>query len=84
MITTDYLTKFEFTRVLGLRILQLNTQGMCREDPRDIALRELLNGSNPATIRRTLPDGTYEDRAVRDLKLGTLLRRICINGSNTP
>ena len=75
--TTDYLTKFEFTRVLGLRILQLNKHGVTAEDPHAIALREIRDGTNPAVVRRRLPDGTYEDRAVRELRLDTELRRAC-------
>ena len=30
-------------------------------NPIDIALQELENGVLPITIRRTLPDGTYQD-----------------------
>lgn len=75
--TSDHLTKFEFVRIVGMRILQLNTLGNCVEDPRRVAFRELLEGTNPTVIRRRLPDGTHEDRLVRDLKLGTHLRRIC-------
>ena len=78
--TTDFLTKFEFTRIVGLRILHLDTQGQCDQDPRATALHELLKGANPAVIRRKLPDGTHEDRRVRDLKLGMVLRRMCIEG----
>lgn len=52
------LTKYEVTRVLGLRCLQL------QEDDADAhkrSIRELLSGENTFTIRRPLPDGTSED-----------------------
>lgn len=78
--TTDYMTKFEFTRLLGLRILDLNSRGVCDEDPRIVALRELLDGTNTSVVRRKLPDGSHEDRAVRDLKLSTTMRRMCETG----
>ena len=80
MKTTDYLTKFEFTRIVGLRILQLNAKGTCTENPEHVALRELLQGTNPAIIRRKLPDGSHEDRPVRSLKLSDALRRVCTTG----
>lgn len=79
-VTTDYLTKFEFTRVLGMRILQLKSQDLSADDPRVVALRELLGGTNPAVIRRQLPDGTHEDRPVCELKLGAHVRRLCQKG----
>lgn len=75
--TTDYLTKFEFARVLGLRMLQLGAEASNAEEPRSVALREIRNRENPAIMRRKLPDGTYEDRAVRDLKLNRALLRLC-------
>ena len=79
--TTDYLTKFEFTRVVGLRILQLQSHGTCSEEPRVVALQELLDGSNAAVVRRRLPDGTTEDRPVASLRLSAVLRRMCIDGA---
>ena len=75
--TTGYLTKFEFARVLGLRMLQLGAEASNDEEPRRVALRELRDGGNPAILRRKLPNGTYEDRAVRDLKLSRVLLRLC-------
>ena len=78
--TTDYLTKFEFTRLVGLRILQLQSQSTCIEDPSCVALREILKATNPAIVRRKLPDGSYEDRPVKELKLSAVIRQMCTHG----
>ena len=79
-VTTDYLTKFEFTRVLAMRVLQLKAQDLSADDPHACALREILDGANPAIVRRKLPDGRHEDRAVRELLLSTQVRRLCTQG----
>ena len=78
--TTDYLTKFEFARLVGLRVLQLDTEGTCIECPRAVALREILRGESEAVVRRKLPDGSVEDRPVRGLRLTATLRRTCEEG----
>jgi DNA-directed RNA polymerase subunit K/omega len=75
--TTDYLTKFELARVVGLRVLQLMDENTVRENPCDVATREILSGTTRAIVRRRLPDGTVEDRAVRDLYLTGDMRRMC-------
>ena len=68
------ITRFERARIVGARALQISMgapilvelpEGV--SDPIDIALRELEGGILPMTIRRTLPDGTYQDIALRDL-----------------
>lgn len=75
--TSDYLTRFEFARCVGLRILQLTTHGKLPENPETIALREILEGINPAVVRRRLPDGTHEDRAIAELKISRSIREQC-------
>jgi len=73
MKTSKYLTKYEETRVIGLRGLQISngapilveTNG--ETDPLRIARLELRNRVLPMTIRRTLPDGTIEDVRINDL-----------------
>lgn len=82
--TTDYLTKFEFARLLGLRMLQLGAEASNAEEPRLVALRELRDGGNPAILRRKLPNGSHEDRAVRDLKLPQTLLRLCREATAMP
>ena len=79
--TSDYLTKFEFTRVLGLRILQLTERRGLTEDPQKLARREILEGLNEAVVRRRLPDGSHEDRQVKLLRLPTDVRRMCAEGA---
>lgn len=72
-ITTPYMTKYERARVLGTRALQisLNAPVMVElegeTDPFQIALKELRERRIPLTIRRFLPDGTYEDWRVEEL-----------------
>ena len=74
--TTPFLTKYEKARVIGARALQISknapilvnvNQDEC--DPILIAEKELREHKIPFIIRRFLPDGSYEDWAVKDLKL---------------
>ncbi len=68
LIGPPKLTRFEKARIVGARALQLSTgapllikppKGVT--DPVDLAVVELKKGILPITIRRTLPDGTYQD-----------------------
>jgi len=68
------LTRFERARIVGARALQISMGAPILvelpeevSDPIDIALRELEEDVLPMTIRRTLPDGTYQDIALKDL-----------------
>jgi DNA-directed RNA polymerase I, II, and III subunit RPABC2 len=61
-------TRFERARIVGARALQiamgapiLIEPSPSLSNPIDIALRELETGTLPITIRRTLPDETYQD-----------------------
>lgn len=68
MIGPPKLTRFEKARIVGARALQISmgapilvevSEGF--SSPIDIALKELDANILPMTIRRTLPDGTYQD-----------------------
>ena len=68
LIGPPKLTRFEKARIVGARALQLSMgapplikppKGVI--DPIDLAVVELKKGILPITIRRTLPDGTYQD-----------------------
>ena len=68
MVGPPKLTRFERARIVGSRALQiamgaplLLEPAESLSNPVDIALRELEAGILPITIRRTLPDGTYQD-----------------------
>ena len=68
LIGPPKLTKYERARIVGARALQLSMGApiliSIPENVRDfidIALMELEEGVLPITIRRTLPDGTYQD-----------------------
>ena len=72
-ITTPYITKFERARVLGTRALQISMNAPVmvelegETDPLQIALKELRARKIPITIRRFLPDGSFEDWNVDEL-----------------
>ena len=62
------ITRFEKARIVGARALQISMGAPILleineaiSNPIDIALKELEGGILPITIRRTLPDGTYQD-----------------------
>jgi DNA-directed RNA polymerase subunit K/omega len=68
LIGPPKLTRFEKARIVGARALQISMGAPILVDvsegssnPIDIALKELETGILPMTIRRTLPDGTYQD-----------------------
>ena len=71
--TTPYMTKFERARILGTRALQISMNAPVmvalegETDPLQIALKELQQRKIPITIRRFLPDGSFEDWNVDDL-----------------
>ncbi len=60
-------TRFEKARIVGARALQISMGAPILVDaqentnPIDIALSELDANILPITIRRTLPDGTFQD-----------------------
>ncbi len=62
------ITRFEKARIVGARALQISMGAPILleineaiSNPIDMALKELEGGILPITIRRTLPDGTYQD-----------------------
>ncbi|MCW3996699.1 MAG: DNA-directed RNA polymerase subunit K [Candidatus Bathyarchaeota archaeon] len=61
------ITRFEKARIVGARALQISMGAPILVDaaentnPIDIAVTELEAGILPITIRRTLPDGTFQD-----------------------
>jgi len=68
LIGPPKLTRFEKARIVGARALQISmgapilvevSEGL--SSPINIALKELNAEILPMTIRRTLPDGTYQD-----------------------
>lgn len=61
-------TRFEKARIVGARSLQISMGAPILVEvderltsPIDIAMTELEAGILPITIRRTLPDGTFQD-----------------------
>lgn len=73
-ITSPYLTRFEKTRIIGLRTEQLSqgiqpfidVTGM--KDPKEIALKEFELKRIPFIVRRYLPNGSYEDWRLDELQ----------------
>lgn len=69
--TSRFITKYELARVIGMRILQLKDSHMEIQANTTIekyVIDELKEKKNPCVIRRYLPNGKYEDCAVRNLE----------------
>lgn len=72
-VTTPYLTKYERARILGTRALQISMNAPVlvplegESDPLEIAIKELKAKKIPLTVRRYLPDGSFEDWKVAEL-----------------
>ena len=75
-ITTPYLNKYEICRLVGTRALCVALNSPCMEkvsseqnaDALAISFAELKSKKLPLKIRRHLPDGTYEDWGIEELK----------------
>jgi len=68
------LTRFEKARIIGARALQISMGAPTLSEVSkgtsnliDIALKELEENLLPMTIRRTFPDGSFEDVSVMHL-----------------
>lgn len=74
MNTNPYMSKYEYTRIIGIRALQLSknspalvdTEGVT--DPLQIAKLELKHGKLPFIIERPLPNGESVKIKINDLK----------------
>lgn len=71
------ITRFERARIVGARALQISMGAPILVEPTknlanpiDIAIKELEMGILPITIRRTLPDGTFQDIPLKWLMQG--------------
>ena len=67
-----------------MRILQLSEQRSTQEAKQfleEIAIDEILQGTNPTVIRRYLANGAYEDRRVSELKVDSHMRGYQLNPS---
>jgi len=76
-IGTQKLTRFEKARIVGARALQISMgapilveASQHLSNPIDIAIKEQEIGILPITIRRTLPDGTFQDIPIKWLMQG--------------
>jgi len=73
--TIPFLTKYEKTRIIGKRAMQISKGSPPLveigdlENPIDIAKKELMERKIPFIIRRPLPDGSYEDWRVDELRI---------------
>ena len=66
------ITRFEKARIIGARALQISMGAPLLTEmppksvnPIEIAIKEFEAGILPITIRRRLPDGTYQDIPVQ-------------------
>ncbi|KAA6371463.1 MAG: DNA-directed RNA polymerases I, II, and III subunit RPABC3 [Streblomastix strix] len=73
--TRPFLTKYERTRILGARALQISLNAPLLTDPGKltdpllIADLELRDKKIPIIIRRYLPSGDYEDWSLNELDI---------------
>jgi DNA-directed RNA polymerase I, II, and III subunit RPABC2 len=75
-VTRPILTKYEKTSILGQRAQQIvngsnilvDIKTLKIKNPLEIARKELKEGLIPFIVRRPLPNGTYEDWKVSELK----------------
>ena len=73
--TIPFLTKYEKARIIGKRAMQISKGSHPLveigdlESPIDIAKKELMERKIPFIIRRPLPDGSYEDWRVDELRI---------------
>ena len=69
------MTKYEKARILGTRALQISmnapvmTDASGISDPLEIAMKELRENKIPLLVRRYMPDGSYEDWTVKELRV---------------
>ncbi len=74
-VTSKYLTKYEKTRILGARALQISLGSPPTvdigniTDSYEIAMLELQQKKIPIIIRRYLPNNTFEDWHISELEL---------------
>ncbi len=75
LIGPPKLTRFERARIVGARALQVSLGAPILAplpdsviDPIDIAVLELREKVLPMTIRRTLPEGSFQDIPLIDLQ----------------
>ena len=69
LIGPPRMTRFEKARIVGARALQIamgapvliDTAGSVSSGSIDIAMKELKDKVLPMTVRRRLPDGTFQD-----------------------
>ena len=81
LIGPPKLTRFERARIVGARALQVSLGAPILAplpdniiDSMEIAIVELREKVLPMTIRRTLPDGSYQDIPLIDLLQPRMLR----------
>ena len=73
--TIPFLTKYEKARIIGKRAMQISKGSPPLveigdlESPIDIAKKELMERKIPFIIRRPLPDVSYEDWRVDELRI---------------
>lgn len=72
------MSKFESTRVVGLRTLQIlhdsKTRGTSALSPKQLAIQELLDGTLDFVLRRHCPNHVVEEVAVKELLISEEIR----------
>ena len=69
--TSVYMSKYEFTKLVGFRAMQLANDIHQESSPHRQAEDDIIDGKLSWIIRRHLPSGNHEDCDVRALKIPT-------------
>ena len=75
VISSNSMSRFEFTKILGFRIMQLSRDIHQEVEPEIQAEEEILSGRLNWFIRRQLPGNTYEDCDIRFLTIPSDIRK---------
>lgn len=67
--TSEYMSRFEFTKLVGFRMMQLAKDIHQESNPLQRAEEDVAGGKLKWFIRRRLPRGAFEDCDIRHLKL---------------
>ena len=74
-ITRPYMTRYEYTRIIGMRGKQISQGAPIQvdvdgeTDPNDIARKELEQHKIDYIIKRELPDGSFEEWSIPELEI---------------
>ena len=69
VLTSEYMSRFEFAKLVGFRMMQLAKDIHQESNPMQRAEEDVVQGKLKWFIRRHLPQGAFEDCDIRHLKM---------------